>query len=345
MAKIRVLITDDSPLSRALLRAYLEQDPDIEVIAEACNGREAVDMASALTPNIITMDLQMPVMDGMTAISKIMSDRAIPILVVSSVADAKAAYNALMHGALDVINKPDYNSDDAKTLASKVKLLAGVSVFTRSKARKPKSQIDEPNQILPAAIAKTDDFERMFAIACSTGGPQALAKLLPCLPTDFPAPIVIAQHIAQGFAHGMTDWLDKLCSLKVSLAQEGDLLKAGVVYIAPSEKNLTIARDHHLIFTEAEQTDIYHPSCNKLLSSAAEVFGKRCIGIILTGMGKDGAQGIADIRAKNGITLAQNEASSVIYGMNRVAIEAGNISQVLDLSDIAPRMIELVGKS
>lgn len=344
MSKIRVLITDDSALSRALLRDYLEQDPDIEIIAEASNGQEAVDMAYTLSPNIITMDLQMPVMDGITAISEIMSRRAIPILVVSSVADAKTAYDALMYGALDIINKPDYNSNEAKTLASKVKMLAGVSVFTRSKSRRLNNTTDELNTSLPTISTNTDGFEYIFTIACSTGGPQALAKLLPLLPKDFPAPIVITQHIAQGFAQGMSDWLNKLCPLSVRLAQEGDLLKAGIVYIAPSEQNLIIASNRRLTLIAAENSDIYHPSCNKLLSSAANVFGKRCIGIILTGMGKDGAQGIADIRAQNSITLAQDEASSVTYGMNRIAIEAGNITQVLALEDIAPHMIELAVK-
>jgi len=341
MANTRVLIVDDSDLSRSLLRDYLEQDPDIEIIGEASNGQEAVSMAINLMPNVITMDLQMPVMDGITAITEIMSNKAIPILVVSSVADAKTAYDALLCGALDVINKPDYNSNEAKTLANKVKMLAGVSVFTRSKSRKATSETDETTRV--AATTSDDGFDRVFTIACSTGGPQALAQLLPKLPKDFPCPIVIAQHIAEGFAQGMVDWLDKLCPLRICLAQEGELLQAGVVYIAPSEQNLIICATKRLAFVVSEATDVYHPSCDKLLSSAAQVFGRRVIGMILTGMGKDGAQGIADIYAQGGVTLAQDEASSVIYGMNRVAIEAGGVTQVLALNDMAERMIALAG--
>ena len=343
MANTRVLIADDSALSRSLLRDYLEQDPEIEIIGEANNGQEAVTMAATLLPDVITMDLQMPIMDGIAAITEIMSSKAIPILVVSNIADAKMAYDALLCGALDVINKPDYNSNEAKTLASKVKMLAGVSVFTRSKPRNSSIPIDATQVSLPT-LAHADGFDRIFAIACSTGGPQALAQLLPKLPKDFPCPIVIAQHIAEGFAQGMVDWLDKICPLDIRLAQEGSQLQAGTVYISPSEQNLLISTTKRLMLRAGETNEVYHPSCNKLLTSAAEVFGKRCIGIILTGMGKDGAQGIADIRAKNGITLAQNEASSVIYGMNRVAIEAGSVTQVLDLGDIAPRMIELAKK-
>lgn len=343
MANTRVLIADDSALSRSLLRDYLEQDPGIEIIAEANNGQEAVTMAANLLPDVITMDLQMPIMDGIAAITEIMSSKAIPILVVSSVADAKMAYDALLCGALDVINKPDYNSNEAKMLASKVKMLAGVSVFTRSKPRNSSIQIEASQASLPTR-AHADGFDRIFAIACSTGGPQALAQLLPKLPKDFPCPIVIAQHIAEGFAQGMVDWLDKICPLDIRLAQEGSQLQAGIVYIAPSEQNLLISTTKRLMLSARETNEVYHPSCNKLLTSAAEVFNQRVVGIILTGMGKDGAQGIADIRAQGGITLAQDEASSVIYGMNRVAIESGSVTQVLALSDIATRMIALAEK-
>jgi two-component system chemotaxis response regulator CheB len=339
MAKVRVLITDDSELSRALLRSYLEQDADIEIVGEACNGREAVDMAKALAPHVITMDLQMPIMDGITAITEIMTSKAIPILVVSSVADAQNAYDALLCGALDVISKPDYTSNEASGLASKVKMLAGVFVFTRKKSLRDVEPTERP---VPLPVT-ADGYHHIFAIACSTGGPQALAALLPKLPENFSCPIVIAQHISEGFAQGMAEWLNKLCPLTVRLAQEGDQLRAGIIYLAPSEQHMIIASNKRLAFIASESSDIYHPSCDKLLSSGADVFGARTIGIILTGMGKDGAKGIADIRSKGGLTLAQNEATSVIYGMNRVAIEAGNVSQVLTLEAIAQRMIELAG--
>jgi two-component system chemotaxis response regulator CheB len=245
-------------------------------------------------------------------------------------------------GALDVISKPDYTSNEASGLASKVKMLAGVFVFTRKKSVHHCGLTDTTETPAPLPVA-ADGYHYVFTIACSTGGPQALAALLPKLPENFPCPIIIAQHIAEGFAQGMAEWLNKLCPLTVRLAQEGDQLQAGIIYLAPSEQNLMIASNKRLAFVASESSDIYHPSCDKLLSSSADVFGARTIGIILTGMGKDGAKGIADIRSKGGLTLAQNEATSVIYGMNRVAIEAGNVSQVLTLEAIAQRMIELAG--
>jgi two-component system chemotaxis response regulator CheB len=327
-------------VSRELLRDYLMQDPCIEVVAEACNGQEAVELASRLSPHVITMDLQMPVMDGMRAIETIMTTKAIPILVVSSVADADSAYDALLRGALDVINKPDFSSEEAKQLPYKVRLLAGVSVVTRRGS----------GNVLPSCHAHPvphpncqhrDGFDRVFAIACSTGGPQALASLLPALPEDFASPIVIVQHIAQGFSQGMADWLNKLTQLTVSLPQAGERLQAGVVYLAPSEHNLVVDEQKRLQFVPHEAKEIYHPNCYKLLTSLAQVFGQRCVGIILTGMGKDGVRGIRDIYAQKGITLAQDEASSLIYGMNRAAIDAGCICEVIPLSALADRMLAL----
>ncbi len=343
MKKIRVLIADDSALSRALLKEYLERDTAIEVIAEASNGQEAVEMACALTPHVITMDVQMPKMDGLAAIEAIMTRRAIPILVVSSVADAKTAYDALLCGALDVISKPEYDSHEALQLAAKVKLLAGVSVFTRRAQRLATGVTQDKENELPATPQLSDArFNRVFAIACSTGGPQALASLLPSLPADFASPIVIAQHIAQGFSQGMAEWLNRLTPLTVRLAQAGEQLESGTVYLAPSEQHLRVDAQAKLQLVEPKSGEIYHPSCDQLLSSVAHSFGQRSVGMILTGMGKDGVLGMGEIYRHQGVTLAQDEASSLIYGMNRVAIESGVVCDVLPLDAMAERMVTLV---
>lgn len=343
MKKIRVLIADDSALSRALLREYLEQDAAIEVIAEATNGQEAVEMAYALTPHVITMDVQMPKMDGLAAIEAIMTRRAIPILVVSSVADAKTAYDALLYGALDVMSKPEYDSEEAMQLAAKVKLLAGVSVFTRRAQRPVQASVMDSAPVVTTMPSQVETgFKRVFAIACSTGGPQALASLLPSLPADFASPIVIAQHIAQGFSQGMAEWLNRLTPLTVRLAQAGEQLEAGTVYLAPSEQHLRVDAQAKLRLVEPLGGEIYHPSCDQLLSSVAHSFGQRSVGMILTGMGKDGVVGMGEIYRRQGVTLAQDEASSLIFGMNRVAIESGFVCDVLPLDAMAERMVELV---
>lgn len=349
MGKIRVLIADDSSLARGLLRDFLESEDDIEVVGDAVNGRQAVDLARELKPNLITMDLEMPVMSGLDAIGEIMTSKAVPILVVSSVADAHNALEAMGRGALEVVSKPDYTPEQAHDFVAKVRMLAGVSVITRMRQRpaaRPADDCISPAPTFPTIPLFTPEappghYARIFAIASSTGGPQALAQILPALPANFPCPVVIAQHISDGFAGGMADWLGSLCRLPVRLVTEGELLRPGVVYISPSERHFSITPNRRATLLERAPLDIYRPSCDHLLSSVADVFGRQGIGIILTGMGSDGAKGIARIREKGGITLAQNEASSVIFGMNRVAIEGGAVQQVLSVEAIVAEILRL----
>ena len=346
MGRIRVIIADDSSLARGLLRNFLESDEGIEVVGEASNGRQAVDMAHALKPDLITMDLEMPVMSGLQAIEEIMCSKAVPILVVSSVADAQNALAAMGCGALEVVRKPDYSPAEAADFVSKVRMLAGVSVITRMRPRPAPPAGMTGTTSLPVdriAVPQTtrSRVRRVFAIACSTGGPQALAQILPALPADFPSSVLIAQHISDGFAQGMVDWLSGLCKLPVRLAAEGDFLQAGAIHISPSEYHLRITSAHAVRLFECGVQDLFHPSCDVMLDSVAEIFGRQAVGIILTGMSSDGARGIARIREQGGMTLAQDEASSVIYGMNRVAIEAGSVQKILPVEAIAPTMIQL----
>jgi len=349
MGKIRVVIVDDSRLARELLRELLDGENDMEVVGEAENGRQAVELASKLRPNLITMDLEMPIMNGIDAIEEIMCSKAVPILVVSSVADAHNALEAVGRGALEVVSKPDYSPEQAAEFVAKVRMLAGVSVITRLRPRKTlEVLLTQPPPILPTPISPqsltfmgSTIYSRVFAIACSTGGPQALAQILPALPANFPCPVVIAQHISDGFAGGMVDWLGSLCKLPVRLAAEGDLLQAGVIHISPSEHHLIITPARRAALIERGANDVYRPSCDALFNSIAAVFGRQAIGIILTGMGSDGAKGIADIRDQGGMTLAQDEMTSVIYGMNRIAVDSGAVQQVLPVAAIASTMVTL----
>ena len=344
MGKIRVVIADDSNLARGLLRSFLEGESDIEVVGEASNGRQAVDLVRELKPNIVTMDLEMPVMGGMEAIEEIMTSKAVPILVVSSVADAQSAVDAMAHGALEVVSKPEYNPEQAADFVAKIRMLAGVTVITRMRPRAPAVPLmsatpEASARPVAAPIAPAVNYRQIFAIACSTGGPQALAKILPALPADFPCPVLIAQHISDGFAQGMVDWLGTLCALPVRLGREGDLVAAGTIYIAPSERHMIVTPNRRIALQERQGNDLYRPSCNALLQSVASVFGPKAVGIILTGMGHDGAAGLAAIRAAGGTTFGQDEASSVIYGMNRVANEQGAVQQLLPLDNIAPAIL------
>lgn len=338
--RIRVLIVDDSSVVRELLKSLLLEADDFEVIGEACNGKEAIALVQQLRPDLVTMDLNMPIMGGLEAIEHIMHDKAVPILVVSNEADAEQAYEAINYGALDVMAKPCYDPDSADVFVSKVRLLAGVPVITRLRRR----TLLEPYPVaaeLPISILEPD-YQQVFVIASSTGGPQALALLLPQLPAEFPAPILIAQHISDGFIDGMALWLSGLCQLTVKVAEQGEPLRAGYVYLSPSERHLTVSPERCVTLVERLESDIYHPSCDTLFKSVAEVYSTDTIGIIMTGMGRDGSEGMRAIYQCGGITLAQDEASSVIYGMNAEAVNKGVVHSVLPLAVLADEMLRIV---
>lgn len=346
MPKIRVVVTDDSALARDLLRAFLESDNDIEVVGEAANGEEAVRLAVELKPDLITMDLEMPVMGGMEAISEIMATSAVPILVVSSVADAKNAYAAVDRGALDAVSKPELDATAGAEFVAKVKMLSQVRVITHIRSRfsaKPPAAAAHPTFAASSPTVVPPDNQRVFAIASSTGGPQALVLILGLLPLDFPCPVLISQHISDGFAPGMAQWLAGACKLPVRLAREGEAVMPGTVYISPSEANLVVTPSRRITLAPRLPGEIYHPTCDVLLGSVAAVYGHRSVGIILTGMGSDGARGMEKIRQAGGTTLAQDEASSVIFGMNKVAIDRGGVQQVLPVDGIPQAMRRLAG--
>lgn len=337
----RILIADDSAMARSLLRELLEQ-AGLDVVAEACNGKEAVKLVRELRPDLLTMDLQMPVMGGMQAIEEIMHEKAVPILVVSSQSDAETACQALDLGALDVIAKPDYSPQEANEFVRKVRMLAGVSVITRLKRRDVKSAPSVPT---PTSLAwpdsgryKARNYRQAFAVASSTGGPQALARLLPRLAADFPAPIFLAQHMCDGFVEGMAHWLDHLCKVKVKVAQDGEIIKPGCVYVSPSESHLIVTASHRIALQSRVEGEVYRPSCDHLLASVARVYAQDAVGIILTGMGRDGALGMQQIRELGGIGLAQDEPTSVIYGMNQEAVKLGGVHRELPLDDMASEM-------
>lgn len=328
---IRVLVADDSPLAREVLRALLESDPGIRVVGEAGDGLEAAAMARALKPDLVTMDLRMPVMDGIEAIAEIMAISPVPILVVSAHSDAKLACEALARGALDVVGKPDLG--DGPAFVAKVRLLAGVRVITHMR---------HAGQAMEASTAPAAEGRfRVFAVASSTGGPQALSELLGALPAEFPGSMVVAQHIADGFAEGLAEWLAGQCRIAVRLAQSGEALQPGTAFISPSETNLAVMPSGRLWLEERSGGQVYRPSCDVLLSSVAYAYRARSVGVILTGMGHDGVAGLGRIATAGGVTLAQDESSSAIFGMNRAAIEAGHVQKVLALPEMAAEMRSL----
>lgn len=336
---IRVLLADDSLISRDFLREILQATNDITVVGEAHNGQQAVEMVERLKPDIVCMDLEMPVMSGAEAIDQIMHRKAVPILVVSGEDDAEKAYQALSLGALEVMKKPRFTQQDSDEFANKIRLLAGVPVITRMRR---KSNMPQTYSSAQDGDAEQQGFKRVVAIACSTGGPQALSYLLAQIDANFPAPILICQHMSDGFVDGMAQWLSGFSSLPIKVAVHGERIEAQQVYLSPSEQHMTVDASHRIKLLARQEQDIYRPCCNFLLDSVAQHFGQHAIALIMTGMGRDGASGMHKIKESGGITLAQDEASSVIFGMNHEAISLGCVDEIIALEALPHRLNQLV---
>jgi len=336
---IRVLVVDDSAMVREMIRAILESH-GIEVVGEAENGAEAVERVEELNPDIVTMDIEMPVMGGLEAIERIIARRPVPILAVTALTGVRTAFAAVSKGALDVIEKPDISPQNMQKLVQKIRVLARVDVAAHLavSGRHGRPQPAAPPAFSPAAGSG----KRLVAIAASTGGPQAISHILSRLPASFPAPIVICQHIAEGFTRGMAEWLNGTTPLSVVVAAQGDTLTAGTVYVNPAEHAMRVTPQGTVTLGEGDAKLLYHPSCNTLLDSVAVSYRERAVGVILSGMGDDGVAGMQAIRRGGGLTLGQDAKSSVIYGMNRVAAERGCVEQILPLSDIPAELMARV---
>jgi two-component system chemotaxis response regulator CheB len=334
------MVVDDSELVREMIRAILESEPGIVVAGEAVDGAEAVTMVASLKPDIVTMDIEMPVMGGLEAIERIIAEYPVPILVVTALTGVRTAFAAVSKGALDVIEKPDISMENMRNLIKKIRLLAKVDVPAHLQTMKRQFGTVGVNSV---AIQKGCSKGEIVAIAASTGGPQAIHSILSHLPAQFPVPIIITQHIADGFTRGMVDWLNAITPLTVRVAAHGDILAAGHVYVNPAEHSMRVTEQRMIILGDREARKVYHPSCNTLLSSLAAAYRERAIGLIMSGMGDDGVVGMQAIRKAGGTTLAQDATSSVIYGMNRLAVECGCIDRVVALADIPAELMQQAG--
>ncbi|MFH0730178.1 MAG: chemotaxis-specific protein-glutamate methyltransferase CheB [Pseudomonadota bacterium] len=337
---IRVLVADDSSFARELICAVLNSEPGVSVVGEAVNGLDAVAKVLELKPDLVTMDIEMPILGGLDAIERIMREFPVPILVITAQSGVRAAFAAVSKGAMDVVEKPDISFESARKLVKKVRMLSSVDIgaYLAAKNRGP------GKARAPAVIPKTAGVNAgVIAIAASTGGPQALHTILSRLPADLPVPIIIAQHIADGFTTGMVEWLNGGTSLSVCELHHGDRLVSGTVYVNPAEFSVVCIRREGVLLKRREDGDRYHPSCNALLSGVATAYRDRAVGVILSGMGNDGVDGMAAIRAGGGITIAQDARSSVVYGMNRLAVEGGHIDSVMPLNHIPAAIMQLVG--
>lgn len=345
---IRILIAEDSNVVALLLKAIFSKEADMEVIGHARNGREAVEMTQALKPSLVTMDIRMPVLDGFEATREIMSGTVTPIVVISSSVDddeLRTTFRAIEEGALAVIEKPrGVGHPDFELIRSElvntVRAMAEVKLVRRLPRRQAFPTAAMP--VVPDAVA----FQRfeLVALGCSTGGPQALHALLAGLPADFPLPIVVVQHISPGFIGGMATWLADQCPLAVKLAEEGELLQRGTVYLAPDGRHLLVKRVGHDLRVSLDSgaaVNLFRPSATPFLQSVAQVCGNKAIAGVLSGMGADGACGLLEVRHAGGHTFVQDPDSCVVAGMPNSAIAMNAVDKIVGLENLAPYLQQL----
>jgi len=333
--KVRVLIVDDSALMREALKSLLEENPSIEVIGIAKDGKEGVEKALALRPDVITMDLKMPLLSGIEAIERIMEECPIPIIVVSGM-DTEVIVKALSLGAMDFVSVTQDIEFISRELSEKILIAARVRPLRRLKIKKsPARDVCRIDTKRPAS--------KIVAIGVSTGGPQALEVVLSRLPADFNAGILVVQHMSKGFISGMAEWLNTTSHLKVKVGNTGDSVTAGMIFLAPDSYHMLIDTNGRILLKEELNKNALHvPSITATMKSAAENYGSEVVGVIMTGMGSDGLEGIKAIKKAGGMTISQDEKTSIVFGMNKAAIDSGAIDRILPLERIAEELISAI---
>lgn len=330
---VRVLIADDSKLTRLVIRDLLARDPAITVVGEAGDGGQAVELTCQLKPDLVLLDVMMPVMDGISAVVEIMARCPTPILILSSnvdPTDSRSAFNAIRHGALDVMEKPagvatEAFGEIAAALIAKIRSLSKIRVIHHFRRPRP-----QPPPVKPPVSHGRD----ILAIGASTGGPKAVMSLVKSLAASCPVPVLIVQHIAHGFAAGFAEWLDRECAIRVRLASDGAPLAAGVALVAPNDLQMEVQGGKvHLL--DAPPVNCCRPSVDVLFRSLArDGLAPRLVAVLLTGMGQDGAEGMAALKTAGGLNIAQDEGSSAVFGMPRAAIQLNAVHQILPLGEI-----------
>lgn len=350
---IRILIVDDSMVITLLLKAIFEAETDMEVVGIATDGEEAVRLVKSLKPDLVTMDIRMPKMDGIEAIRLIMRDAPCPIVVVSSFVDDVAIgtnFTAIDAGALACVTKPvATGAPDFKMihrdLIDTVRSMSQIKTIHRRHTIYKEKNVDS-NQLAPPTKVAKRSFE-LVAIGASTGGPQALQKIFNQIVVSFPLPILLTQHMSNGFVSGLISWLGETSRLPIELAVHGNRLEPGHVYIAPDGQHLGVNRDsaEHLLVSlnDGPLVNGFRPSATPMFKSVASVCNKAAIGVMLTGMGKDGASGLLALHEAGGYTIAQDEASSIVYGMPAAAVEIGAVDETIELDNMADYLLILTG--
>jgi two-component system chemotaxis response regulator CheB len=350
MRRVRVVIVEDSATIRGRLLEIMEADPEMDLVGVAADGKEGIELVERLRPDVVTMDMMLPIMSGLAATEYIMAHCPTPILIVSSSTnrgEVFKTYEALAAGAVDVLEKPFGNEPEGDwegRLLATVKLVSRIRVITHPRGRlMPSRRRDRLPPIAPRGVGQPDI--EVVAIGTSTGGPGAIVEVLRAIPEGFRLPILLVLHIHELFAPTFAEWLDGQTSLRASFARDGEPLSehAGRVVIAPADRHMMV-RNGRLALTSDPLRHSCRPSVDTLFESVAHEYGASAAAALLTGMGRDGASGLLDIRNAGGLTIAQDEATSVVYGMPREAVMLGAAAQVLPLQEIGPALAALAVK-
>ena len=351
---LRVLVVDDSALMRKLITDLLHTDPGIQVVGSARDGLEAIEMVKSLKPDVITLDIHMPRMDGLTALRRIMAEQPTPVVILTGLDDHKIAVEALQSGAVDIVIKPSgpISADLHRIrdeLIRKVKLahLANIDNIT-TKSYEPRPGRTPPPRPKRLQLASRGIRTGIWAIVigASTGGPRAVEYILTRLPEDIPATILVVQHMPPGFTASFAERLNNLCAVTVKEGAEGDMLQPGVAYIAPGGYHMRLRRSGaslgQIYLDQGPPENNVRPAADVTMRDAADLFGSRTLGVVLTGMGADGAKGLKYIKERSGTTIAQDRETSIVYGMPRAAAELGVVDMVLPLTEIPQAIIDVV---
>jgi two-component system chemotaxis response regulator CheB len=341
---IKVLVVDDSPTVREFLAYLFASDPDFQVVGTATNGEEAVAAVKSKKPDVVTMDVHMPRMDGYAAARAIMETNPVPIVIVTgSLSDdeIRSPLAALEAGAVAVVRRPANfqqadQADCIRALMQTVKLMSEVKVVRRWVSHPQAKPAAEP----PVDTAAQPDV-KLIAIGASTGGPLVLRQILSQLPKPYPIPIVAVQHITEGFVAGFAEWLAVSSGFPSRLAEDGEAILPGCIYLAPDGKHMTVSRQGRVVLIDSGPEHGHVPSVSCLFRSVAEAYGAHAVGVLLTGMGQDGAAELGSMKARGALTFAQDQTSSVVYGMPGEAVRLGAASQVLSPENIAAALASL----
>lgn len=355
MGKARVLVVDDSAFMRKAISLMLESDPEIEVVGMASNGEDGIELNQKLKPDVITLDIEMPRMDGLTALRRIMTENPTPVMMISSLTTegAEATLEALSLGAVDFIPK-QLSFVALDIVKIKEELLAKIKHIAQHKPRFSKLAAGAIRatapKIKPGGIATMSSFSgkkslkkfNIVAIGTSTGGPPALQAVLPLLPKNFPVPVTVVQHMPATFTKSLADRLDGISNVHVKEAEHGERLQPGVAYIAPGGKHMLVKGrpgNAEIVLSDEPRDTLHRPAVNVMVKSVADAYGSAVLGVIMTGMGNDGLEGIRQVKKNGGTAFAQNMETCVVYGMPRAIVDDGLADKVIAIENMAAEIV------